>query len=100
MRARAGVWNIPGSMMYFPMHGRRRHLPVSVRVRRAIKGLERAAAEHAIFHLWFHPTNLADESERMFSGLRAIFERVSALRAAGRLRAAPMGTLAAEASAP
>jgi peptidoglycan/xylan/chitin deacetylase (PgdA/CDA1 family) len=89
----AGVWNIPGSMMYFPAHGRRRYLPVSVRVRRAIAGIERAASERAIFHLWFHPTNLADESERMFAGLRAIFERVATLRAVAGLEVASMGTL-------
>jgi peptidoglycan/xylan/chitin deacetylase (PgdA/CDA1 family) len=89
-----GMWNIPGSMMYFPIHGRRRYLPVSVRVRRALKGLDRAASERAIFHLWFHPTNLADESERMFAGLRAIFERVDSLRRAKRLGVAPMRELA------
>ncbi len=88
-----GVWNIPASMMYFPMHGRRRHIPLGVRVRRACKGLERAAAERGVFHLWFHPTNLADESERMFSGLRAIFERVDQLRSERRLTVAPMGAL-------
>jgi hypothetical protein len=88
-----GVWNIPGSMMYFPMHGRRRYIPTSVRVRRALKGVERAAAEGKAFHLWFHPTNLADEGDRMFAGLRAIFDRVDSLRRAGNLVAAPMGSL-------
>lgn len=88
-----GVWNIPASMMYFPMHGRRRHIPIGVRVHRARKGLERAAAEQGIFHLWFHPTNLADETERMFAGLRAIFNRVDQLRNERRLRVAPMGAL-------
>lgn len=90
----AGVWNIPGSMMYFPMHGRRRYIPLSLRVRRAAAGIDRAVAERAIFHLWFHPTNLADESERMFAGLRAIFERVESLRRAGQLEVAPMRELA------
>jgi peptidoglycan/xylan/chitin deacetylase (PgdA/CDA1 family) len=89
-----GLWNIPGSMLYFPMHGRRRYIPLSVRVRRAQKGLERAARERRIFHLWFHPTNLADESDRMFAGLRGIFERVDQLRREGALEVAAMGTLA------
>lgn len=89
-----GVWNIPGSMLYFPMHGRRRYIPLSLRVRRALKGIERAVAEGKVFHLWFHPTNLADETERMFTGLRSIFERVDALRSASRIAVAPMGSLA------
>jgi hypothetical protein len=91
-----GLWNIPGSMLYFPMHGRRRYIPVSVRVRRAEKGLQRAVRERKVFHLWFHPTNLADESERMFKGLRGIFECVAALRTAGRVVVAPMGALASD----
>jgi peptidoglycan/xylan/chitin deacetylase (PgdA/CDA1 family) len=86
-----GVWNIPGSMMFFPMRGARRYIPVSVRVRRAVKGLERAATEGRIFHLWFHPTNLVDEQEQMFAGLRSIFESVDRLRAASRIAVVPMG---------
>jgi peptidoglycan/xylan/chitin deacetylase (PgdA/CDA1 family) len=88
-----GLWNVPGSMLYFPMHGRRRYIPLPLRVRRAVKGLESAAEERRIFHLWFHPTNLADETERMFAGLRTIFERVSGLRSAGRIAVGPMRSL-------
>jgi peptidoglycan/xylan/chitin deacetylase (PgdA/CDA1 family) len=88
-----GLWNIPGSAMYFPMHGRRRHLPVSWRVRRAVKGLEAAAARRRIFHLWFHPTNLADETESMFAGLRSIFEHARRLRESGKLDFLPMGKI-------
>ncbi len=93
------IWNIPGSMLYFPMRGPRRYIPLSVRVRRAIKGLERAAAERRIFHLWFHPTNLVDESEQMFAGLRSIFEHVDQLRSDSRLRVAPMGEVVPRPSA-
>jgi peptidoglycan/xylan/chitin deacetylase (PgdA/CDA1 family) len=85
-----GVWNIPASMMLFPMRGPRRYIPVSVRVRRAVKGLERAAAEGRIFHLWFHPTNLVDEQEQMIAGLRSVFECVDRLRRASRIAVAPM----------
>lgn len=89
----AGVWNIPGSMIYFPMHGRRRYLPLNLRVKRAIKGLEAAAQQRRIFHLWFHPTNLADEMEHMFRGLREIFTYAADLRARGSLDFVPMGKL-------
>ncbi len=94
-----GIWNIPGSMLYFPMHGGRRYIPLSLRVRRAIKGLDRAAAERRIFHLWFHPTNLVDERDRMFGGLRAIFEHVDRLRRDSRILVAPMGEVVSLASA-
>jgi peptidoglycan/xylan/chitin deacetylase (PgdA/CDA1 family) len=93
-QTRNGLWDIPGSMMYFPIHGGRRHIPRALRVARAVKGIERAARERRIFHLWFHPTNLADDPEEMLGGLRLIFERVDALRANGQMKVAPMGALA------
>ena len=91
-----GLWNLPGSMIYFPMHGRRRHIPLSRRVARAVKGLEAAAEQRRIFHLWFHPTNLAFETDAMFDGLRRIFERASALRRSGELAIKPMGEIVAD----
>ena len=85
-----GLWNVSGSMIYFPAHGARRFIPISRRVRRAVKGLDRAATEGRIFHLWFHPTNLADETDAMFDGLRAILQRADRLRDDGRLRVGSM----------
>src|SRR4030095_8306169 len=89
----AGIWNIPGSMFYFPMHGRRRYLPLALRVKRAVKGLQAAARQRRIFHLWFHPTHLADETEQMVAGLHAILARAVELRARGELEIASMGNL-------
>ena len=91
-----GLWNLPGSMIYFPMHGIRRHIPLSVRVSRALKGLDAAVRERRVFHLWFHPTNLAFEIDTMFAGLRRIFERATALQSEGRLSIKPMGDVVAE----
>jgi hypothetical protein len=80
-------------MLFFPMHGRRRYIPGAVRVRRAVRGLERAAHDQRIFHLWLHPMNLADESDAMFAALRSAFNRMSELRAAGELAVMSMGSL-------
>ena len=88
------LWNIPGSMIYFPMHGLRRYIPVSLRVSRARKGLDAAADKRRIFHLWFHPTNLADSTEAMFSGLRQILIYARSLCDEGRLAVRPMGEIA------
>jgi peptidoglycan/xylan/chitin deacetylase (PgdA/CDA1 family) len=98
VEALPGLWDLPASMMYFPMHGARRYIPLTRRVRRAVKGLDRAARERRAFHLWFHPTNLADQADRMFAGLRSIFEYAASLRRDGALTFASMGDLA-EASA-
>lgn len=93
-RAGASLANVPASMIYFPMHGARRHIPLSRRVRRARKGLDAAIRTGYVFHLWFHPTNLADEPESMFRGLREIFAVVRDNCRQGRMSVETMGTLA------
>lgn len=97
-KTESGLWNIPGSAIYFPMHGGRRHIPVSLRVKRAVKGLNAAAKEKKIFHLWFHPTNMADETEAMFSGLRQIMQHAARLRDKNELEFMTMGQLAISAN--
>jgi peptidoglycan/xylan/chitin deacetylase (PgdA/CDA1 family) len=89
-----GLINLPGSMIYFPAHGLRRLLPVAARVRRAIRGLRRAVSNGQTFHLWFHPTNLADHTEDMLGGLRAILLAVDRMRMAGRLQVTTMRSAA------
>ena len=88
-----GIWNLPGSMIFFPAHGLRRYIPISRRVKRAIKGLNAAVKQRKIFHLWFHPTNFADETEAMFSGLRRVLEHASSLRSRGEIAIRPMAAL-------
>jgi len=90
------LWNIPGSMVYFPMHGLRRYIPISTRIARAVKGLEAAARQRAVFHLWFHPTNLADQTEVMFDGLRRILSHASTLRERGDIEVLSMKALLTE----
>jgi peptidoglycan/xylan/chitin deacetylase (PgdA/CDA1 family) len=85
-----GLSNLPGSMIYFPAHGLRRFLPMSMRVRRALRGLRAAARQGKTFHLWFHPTNLADETTAMLGGLRTILAAVDKSRSLGRIRVATM----------
>ncbi len=82
----SGLWNIPGSTMYFPIHGGRKIIPMAWRTRRIYKGLDAAADKKQIFHLWFHPTNLAEETANMISGLRDMLDRAALLREAGKLR--------------
>lgn len=89
-----GLVNLPGSMIYLPAHGIRGLIPVSRRVRRALAGLNDAAERRRVFHLWFHPTNLADHYESMMAGLREVFGRARQLRDAGQLDLRPMGAFA------
>jgi len=88
-----GIWNIPGSMLFTPSFGARRCLPVWMRVLRARRGLDRAVSRNEIFHLWFHPTDLACRVDAMMDGLRRIFEHAARLRESGQLVIRPMGDL-------
>jgi peptidoglycan/xylan/chitin deacetylase (PgdA/CDA1 family) len=97
-----GLVNIPGSMIYFPRHGFRRYIPNSLRVKRAAKGLRAAADQKRIFHLWFHPTNLAGDQQTMdamFGGLSRILEYAQSLRRRGEIEVLSMGQIA-DASVP
>ena len=91
---REGLWNIPGSMLYTPSFGSRRFVPVWLRVARAKKGLAEAVRRKRIFHLWFHPTDLACRMEAMLDGLDSIFGEAARLRDDGQLNVLSMQDLA------
>lgn len=88
-----GIWNIPGSMLYTPSFGSRKFVPVWMRVRRAKAGLDLAVKKKQIFHLWFHPTDLACRADAMLNGLEQIFRYAAELRHAGKLRVKAMRDL-------
>ncbi|MFQ5826526.1 MAG: hypothetical protein ACE5IA_04120 [Dehalococcoidia bacterium] len=79
------VWNLPASYFYPPHTGWGRFVPIAFRVRKAQKGLERAVRERRLFHMWFHPFNLATDPEGLLGGLEGIFAQVRRYREAGVL---------------
>jgi peptidoglycan/xylan/chitin deacetylase (PgdA/CDA1 family) len=87
--------DVPASMVLLAYDGPRRWVPDYARVRQAERGLQAAERRGSVFHLYFHPYNLAS-SPRMIRVLEAILQAVSRARAAGRLRASTMGQLAEE----
>ena len=96
-RDQHGLWVIPASASFFPMDGVRRIIPLEQRVRRCIKGLDQAAVDGRICHLWFHPINLASDPERMLGALRRVIQHASELRDRGRIEVLPMGEVATRA---
>lgn len=81
-----GLYNIPGSMFYLPMNGFRSLIPAKSRVHKAKKGIRRAIRDKKIFHLWFHPFNIATNQEKLLYGLEEIFKEVCAQREKGELK--------------
>ncbi|MGH8773892.1 MAG: hypothetical protein ACRDWI_01545 [Jiangellaceae bacterium] len=90
----SGVWNIPQTFLFAPAT-RRRRLPVAVWARRPVARLRQAARERSLFHLWFHPYNVAADPERALHALDLVCAEAARLRDAGRLDVLPMGDLAA-----
>lgn len=89
-----GLLNVPGSMLYRALDGVRGMIPVRCRVRKGRRGLDRAAREKKIFHLWFHTFNLGYRTEEMVGGLEKILRHAVALRDEGKLDILPMGRVA------
>lgn len=90
-----GIWNIPGSAYYVDREGRwGKWLPIGMRVWKTRKGLQRAARVGGVFHMWFHPYNLASDMDGLFHGLERIFTEVNRLRDRGVLDNLTMGQLA------
>ena len=80
-----GLYNIPASMFYLPMNGFRSLIPVSSRIHKAKKGIKRAIRDKKVFHLWFHPFNIATNQEKLLYGLEEIFKEVHDRRVSGEL---------------
>jgi peptidoglycan/xylan/chitin deacetylase (PgdA/CDA1 family) len=89
-----GIWNLPASYFYPPADRWWKLLPVSLQVGKARQGLRQAAKQRQIFHLWFHPFNLASNPDKLLGGLERIFSEVSRYREDGLLDNPTMGEMA------
>jgi peptidoglycan/xylan/chitin deacetylase (PgdA/CDA1 family) len=67
-----GLLEIPGNMYLLSNRGWRRYLPSFFRIWKAKLSLKKAINERKVFHLWFHPTDLADNTEEIFKSLEEI----------------------------
>ncbi|HHU49841.1 MAG: polysaccharide deacetylase family protein [Caldicoprobacterales bacterium] len=71
-----GLYNTTGNMLYLSCAGIRKFIPISSRIRKAKKGINRAIKRGEVFHLWFHPFNLASNPRGLLKGLDKIFSYV------------------------
>ncbi|PKN61096.1 MAG: hypothetical protein CVU57_31280, partial [Deltaproteobacteria bacterium HGW-Deltaproteobacteria-15] len=96
-RSENGMTCLPSSALYSSMDGIRKRIPISTRVNRAIKGMERAVGERAVFHLTTHPVYLAYEDRRtdeLLDGLDRIFAHARDLRGRGVMDVLNMAQIA------
>ncbi|MTI66926.1 MAG: hypothetical protein FH753_10045 [Firmicutes bacterium] len=90
-KQQGGILNIPASMLYLPMNGFRRYVPLKSRILKSKKGIKRAISEKKVFHLWFHPYNIATNKEKLLYGLEVIFKEVDKERKKGNIEVKTMG---------
>jgi hypothetical protein len=89
------VVGIPGSQVFRPTQGGWRFTPPGSSVARARKGLRRAARTGRVFHLWFHPFNLAGVPTTDLERLERVLETARELADEGVLECRPMREVAA-----
>jgi hypothetical protein len=93
----SGLVKIPSSQWLFRTNRRIETFVDSLtlgrlRLRPAIRGIDRAAEERKVVHLWAHPHELRKEKD--FDKLRFVFQRVAAHASAGKLQSITMADLA------
>ena len=81
-------------MFYLQINGLRGLIPISSRIHKAKKGIKKAIRNKKIFHLWFHPFNIATDQEKLLCGLEEIFKEVYLSLENGELETKSMGEVA------
>jgi hypothetical protein len=80
-----GLWNLPGNHFFMARDGIRKMIPMASRVLKGKRGITHAVKTGGLYHLWFHPFNLNEDTEAMLSGLAAIFQYAHRMREQGLL---------------
>lgn len=94
-RGAHGLVEVPASATFLPLDGVRRAVPLGRRITRCLRGLDAAAEQGRVMHLYTHPINLAAEPEAMLGAFARVFDHAVRLRDQGRLDCLSMGQLAA-----
>lgn len=95
-----GIVNIPASYSYLHRTGWARYVPISVRVRKSILTMRKAAKSAGIFHLWTHPFNIASDAENLLGGLEQIFQEYKRLHDSGLIQSRTMTEVAEQVMKP
>lgn len=85
---------VPGSQVFRPRNGAWAWTPDMSQRSRAYKGLDKAAETGRIFHLWFHPFNLAHDIDHHLSLLEDVFTYANSLRTDDKLKIMPLSDVA------
>jgi peptidoglycan/xylan/chitin deacetylase (PgdA/CDA1 family) len=88
-----GLCNVRSSMFLRPYSVRRKSLEAA-RLRRIAGGIQAAAEQRGIFHLWWHPHNFGAQTEENLQFLRSVLEVYSGCRRTHGMRSLSMAGVA------
>lgn len=97
-REPSGLWNLPQTYYFAPASARRR-TPPALWARRARSRLRQAVRHRALFHLWFHPSDVTADPARALACLSRICATAAHHRDQGRLATLTMSQLTTQLSA-
>ncbi len=89
-----GIVNIRGSLYFVSGRGLRKYIPKGLRFMKAKMGMDNAIKQNAVFHLWFHPVDFADDTEKLFLDLENILKYADSKRKEGLLEIKTMSQIA------
>lgn len=91
---KSGLVNVRGSSYFVSGRGLRRLISKGVRFENAKRGIEAAINKNEVFHLYTHPTDFTDDSEKLFSDFEKILKYAAAKRSKRLLEIKTMGEIA------
>lgn len=91
-----GLAKIPSSMLLLSARGLRSALPFFLRFLKAKTGIDKAIKEKGVFRLFFHPVDLVDKQEAMFSTLERIIAYAKDKQKKGKLEIRTMQQIGEE----
>lgn len=75
----SGLMSIPGGMLLIGRNGLRKLIPSNFIIKKAKNSLKSAEKNKKIFHLWFHPSNFAYDTDNQFRILEEILKTAKSL---------------------
>ncbi|MEK7526564.1 MAG: polysaccharide deacetylase family protein [Patescibacteria group bacterium] len=96
LQTNKGLIATRGSMYFVSARGIRKYIPIWLRVVKAKLGIKSAVKNRKVFHLWFHPVDLAENTIAMLDGIEQIVKYANEKREQGLLEIKSMEQTASE----
>lgn len=90
----SGLINIPGSLYFVSARGLRKFIPTGLRFLKAKLAIDKVVKNGEVFHLWFHPVDFAESTDKLFKEFEQILIYANKKQKQGRLSIKTMAQIA------